>query len=331
MNIYDIANQAGVSIATVSRVLNGSPNVSAKTKDKILSVIEEEGYTPNVFARGLGLNSMKMIGVLCTDVSDIFYAKAVSVIENALRQYGFDSLLCSTGDQLDDKKKYIDLLLTKRVDAIILIGSTFKEKTDNSHIEKVSTQVPTIIINGLIDLPNTYCILCDEYQAMYDNVISLYKQGHHDILYLYDVDTYSGNQKLNGYKQGLKDCGIPINPHLILKVNMDMNAIHEAVSNLLEKGYTFSAILAAEDQLAIGAMHVLHERNYRIPEDVTLIGFNNSLLCECSYPKLTSVDNMVEALCNTAVTVLTDVFEGKSVTNKVILSAKLVERDTFKL
>ena len=138
MNIYDIAQRAGVSIATVSRVLNGSPNVSTKTKAKVLGVIEEAGYTPNVFARGLGLNTMKMIGVLCTDVADIFYAKAVSVIENALRQYGYDSLLCSTGKNLEDKQKYIDLLLAKRVDALILIGSIFKEETDNSHIEKAA-------------------------------------------------------------------------------------------------------------------------------------------------------------------------------------------------
>ena len=152
MNIYDIAAKAGVSIATVSRVLNGSPNVSAKTKEKVLRVIQEEGYTPNVFARGLGLNTMKMIGILCTDVSDIYYAKAVSILENALRQHGYDSLLCSTGNKLSDKKKYVDLLLNKRVDAIILIGSTFKEESDNSHIEKAASKVPTIIINGLIDI-----------------------------------------------------------------------------------------------------------------------------------------------------------------------------------
>lgn len=330
MNIYDIAEKTGVSIATVSRVLNGSPNVSAKTKEKILRVMEEEGYTPNVFARGLGLNTMKMIGILCTDVSDIYYARAVSVVENALRQYGYDSLLCSSGNKLGDKKKYINLLLNKRVDAIFLIGSTFKEETDNSHIEAAAHKVPTIIINGLIDVPNTYSITCDEYKAMYDNVIALVKKGCHHILYLYDVESYSGIQKLNGYKAALKDCGLPACSELILKVDKNPEHIEQAVLNLLDKEVHFNGVLASEDLLAIVACHALQSRGYRIPEDILVIGFNNSLLCQCSWPKLSSVDNMVDTLCTTGVGVLRDVFEGKTVTHKMILSAHLVERDTFK-
>lgn len=331
MNIYDIATKAGVSIATVSRVLNGSPNVSAKTKEKVLSVIEEEGYTPNIFARGLNLNTMKMIGILCTDVSDIYYAKAVSIIENALRQYGYDSLLCSTGNKLGDKQKYIDLLLAKRVDALVLIGSTFKEESDNSHIEKAASKVPTIIVNGLIDVPNTYCVTCDEHTAMYENVIALIKKGCHNILYLYDVESYSGMQKLNGYRAALKDCGLPVPSTLALKVDKEPAAVETAVTHFIDKGIPFSAVLASEDILAISAMHALSKKGYKIPEDIPVIGFNNSLLCECSMPKLTSVDNMVDTLCNTAVNVLRDVFDNKTVTPKMTLSAKLVERDTFRL
>lgn len=142
MNIYDIASKAGVSIATVSRVLNGKGNVSEKTKEHVLSIIEEMGYTPNIFARGLGLNSIKMVGILCSDVSDIYYATAVSTIEKELRQSGYDSLLCCTGDNIEDRKKSIDLLLSKRVDAILLVGSTFKEKSDNSHILDAAKTFP---------------------------------------------------------------------------------------------------------------------------------------------------------------------------------------------
>lgn len=330
MNIYDVAEKAGVSIATVSRVLNGSPNVSAKTKEKVLRIMKEEGYTPNVFARGLGLNTMKMIGILCTDISDIFYARAISVVENALRQYGYNSLLCSTGNKLGDKKKYIDLLLNKRVDAIFLIGSTFKEEKDNSHIERAAHKVPTIIINGLIDVPNTYSITCDEYKAMYDNVIALVKKGCHPILYLYDADSYSGIQKLNGYTSALKDCGLPISSELILKVDKNPEHIEQAVLNVLNKKIHFNGVLASEDLLAIKACHAIQSKGYRIPEDIPVIGFNNSLLCECSWPKLSSINNMVDTLCTTGVRVLRDVFEGKTVTHKMILSAHLVERDTFK-
>lgn len=331
MNIYDIAKQAGVSIATVSRVLNGSPNVTAKTKQKVLDAMEQADYTPNIFARGLGLNSIKMIGVLCTDVADIYYAKAVSIIENVLRQNGFDALLCCTGNDLNDKKKYIDLLLAKRVDAIILIGSPFKEKLDNSHIEQASSKVPVIIINGFLPFDHTYCITCDEKEAMFQNVSSLLSKGHTNILYLYDTDTYSGMQKLEGYKQAFADFGVVTDDKYILKVPKDIPSIISKVIEFIQAHYELSAIVASEDLLAIGAMKAVLSLGYAIPDDLPVIGFNNSLLCECTSPTLTSVDNGVELLCTTAINLLVDVFDGKSVANKITISSKLIERESFKL
>ncbi len=301
-----------------------------KTREKVLAIMEKEAYTPNIFARGLGLNSIKMIGLLCTDVSDIFYAKAVSVIENALKPHGFNSMLCCTGNNLEDKKKYIELLLANRVDALILIGSTFKEKTDNSHIAKVSSQIPTVVINALIDLPTTYCVVCDQFQAMYDNVRLLHSKGHERILYLYDVDTYSSNQKMEGYKAAHRHLGLPIHPELILQVKHDKQDILNSLDKLYKQGITFSAVVATDDYMAICSMHSLVAKGYSIPHDIPVIGFNNSMLCECSLPALTSVDNMVESLCLTAVNLLTDVFNGKSVSHKITLSAQLIQRDSFK-
>ena len=111
MNIRDIARKSGVSIATVSRVLNGSPHVRETTRQRILAVMEREGYTPNAFARGLGLNTMKMVGILCTDVSDLYYARAVSLAEKQLRARGFDTLLVCTGDSLARQKQALAGLL----------------------------------------------------------------------------------------------------------------------------------------------------------------------------------------------------------------------------
>lgn len=331
MNIYDIAERAGVSIATVSRVLNNSPNVSAKTKQKVLSVMEAEDYTPNIFARGLGLNSIKVIGILCTDVADIYYAKAVSVIESSLRSHGFDSMLYCTGSGLEDKKKAMESMLSKRVDALILVGSTFKEKDDNSHIEKISNQIPVIIINGLIELNNTYCIICDEYNAMANNVCSLYGKGRINIAYLYDVDTYSSTQKFNGYKKGLEKCNLPFNENLVLKVPQNLELIESEINRLLDSDSPPDALLVSEDLLAIGAIKALTKRGYKIPDDLSVIGFNNSILCDCVTPTLTSVDNMVDVLCTQAIYTLTQVIEGKNVANKLVISSRLIERETFKL
>ena len=122
ITIYDIAQKCNVSIATVSRVLNGSTRVSEKTRAKVLQVMKEMGYKPNPFARGLGLDSMKIVGVICTDVADIFYAYAVSLLEDGLRKHHFDVMLSNTGSDTGHNGKYISAMADKHVVDFLLIG-----------------------------------------------------------------------------------------------------------------------------------------------------------------------------------------------------------------
>lgn len=326
MNIYDIASQCGVSIATVSRVLNGSRNVSDKTRDRILKTMKQEGYTPNAFARGLGLDTMGMIGILCTDVSDTFYAKAVSLVEGLLRRNGFNAMLCCTGDSLEDKKACLKLLLAKHVDAVVLIGSAFKEAEDNTHIGEAAAQAPVIVINGLVELPGVYCVLCDERAAVRENVKRLHRSGCGGILYLYNTLTYSGCEKIAGYKEGLEACGIPFREDFLVRVEKSVSAASAAAEKLLARGAEFSAVMASEDLLAVGAQKALEKAGKTMP----IIGFNNSVLAECASPTLTSVDNMLDTLCPTAVRMLGELLNGGSVPQKIVISSKLIERETFR-
>ena len=158
MNIYDVSEHAGVSIATVSRVLNGNPNVSEKTRDKVLKVMDDLGYTPNVFARGLGLNTMQTIGIMCSDSSDPYLAGAIYYLERGLRSHNYDAILCCTGYDLDAKQKYFDLLRSKRVDAIILAGSKFVEMRpkDNAYITEAASELPIMLVNGYLEGDNIY-------------------------------------------------------------------------------------------------------------------------------------------------------------------------------
>jgi DNA-binding LacI/PurR family transcriptional regulator len=169
MNIYDVSEHAGVSIATVSRVLNGNPNVSEKTREKVLKVMDELGYTPNVFARGLGLNTMKTIGIMCSDSSDPYLAGAIYYLERGLRAHGYDAILCCTGYDLDAKQKYFDLLRSKRVDAIILAGSKFVEMRakDNAYIIEAASDLPIMLVNGFLEGENIYSTVCDDHAAVY--------------------------------------------------------------------------------------------------------------------------------------------------------------------
>lgn len=327
MNIYDIASKAGVSIATVSRVLNGKGNVSEKTKEHVLKIIEEMGYTPNIFARGLGLNSIKMVGILCSDVSDIYYATAVSTIEKELRRGGYDSLLCCTGDNIEDRKKSIDLLLSKRVDAIILVGSTFKEKSDNSHILDAAQNVPFVMINDFIDAPNIYGVVCDDFNAVRENTAIFLEQGLRRIAYLYDADTYSGALKLSGFRSAFTQLNTLADPELIVRCSHSPESAREHTLRLLEN-HRLEAVVTSDDCLAVGALQAAVSSGLHIPHDIQIIGFNNSLLSRCSNPSLTSIDNKVELLSVTAVRTLIDVFAHKNVSNKIVLSAELIKRST---
>lgn len=329
MNIYDIAEKSGVSIATVSRIINKKGNVSLKTKEKVLKVMDETDYTPNVFARGLGLDSIKMIGVICSDVSDIYYAKAVSIIENELREKGYDAILCCAGNNLNDKKKAIDVLLSKRVDAIILIGSIFQEAMDNSHIEKAAKSTPVIIINGEFQIDNTYAVKCDEYKAVKDCIISLSEKGHKDILYIYDSESHSGMSKKTGYIDGMKSIGISADKKYIYKCPKDIECTSELINQIIESGIKFSAIVTSVDILAVGAIKALIRQGLSVPENVSIIGFNNSVLAECSSPSVTSIDNKVEILCSDAVKTLLDVFDGKNVAKIKTLQADMVYRESY--
>ncbi len=326
MTIYDIAEKSGVSIATVSRTLNGGKNVSEKTRKKVLSVIKEEGYTPNIFARGLGLDSIQMIGLLCTDVSDIYYAKAVSILENQLHQKGFDVLLYCSGSKIEDQKASLQLLLDKRVDAIILIGSAFQEESGGAHIGQTARQVPVFMINGVVNLPGVTCIACDEYSAVVQNISELYRQGARRILYLYDALTYSGRQKLEGYRDGLKACGLKWDEQLTVRVKKSLQDACKAVSELMDSGIFFDAVMSSEDLLAIGALKALQQKKIKMP----IIGFNNSLLAECSTPSLTSIDNMLDTICPYTVNLLLHLLKGGEAPNKTLVSAKLIERETFR-
>ena len=188
MTIYDISKKAGVSIATVSRVLNGSDKVRPSTKKKVMDIIEKYDYTPNAFARGMGLHSLQTIGILCADSSDLFLAKAVYYLEQELQANGYESLLCCTGYNLELKQNYLNLILSKKVDGIILVGSNFIGTTEdeNQYIKDVSTQVPIMLLNASFDYPNVYSTLCDDYTTMFEATESMLDSGIADPVYIYN-------------------------------------------------------------------------------------------------------------------------------------------------
>ncbi len=333
MTIYDISEKAGVSIATVSRVLNGSSSVSEKTKQKVMDVINQYGYTPNAFARGLGLNTMKTIGILCADSSDLYTAKAVYYLEQLLRANGYNSILCCSGYDLENREKSMNLLLKQKVDATILVGSSYIYESDaeNKYITDAAAQIPVMLLNAALEVPNIYCILSDDHTSMYKATMHMLNSGVEDILFFYNSTSYSSKRKLSGHLSAMKAFGLPERPELLQFFkgsHEDIPAMAEHLKQAADQGVTFHGVIAADDILALGAIKYAREQGLRIPEDLAVIGYNNSMLTNACEPGLTSVDNKLETQCQHLITTLMNVLNGEETQTQTMFSGQLIKRGT---
>lgn len=332
MTIYDVSEKAGVSIATVSRVLNGSSNVSAETRKKVLAVIEACDYTPNAFARGLGLNSMNTIGILCADSSDLYLANAVYHIERELRMNNYNCILCCTGYTLEDKQKYLNLLVNKKVDSVILVGSNFISSKDeeNDYIREAAKEIPILLLNADFDCENVYCSLCDDFKSTMQATSYILDSGIEDILFLYNTNSFSASRKLSGYQSALTQHGVALRMEYMQYFpgnRSDLPAIADFLANL-DSSIKYKAIIAADDNLAIGAVKYAHKKGISIPDELSIIGYDNSILSTCCEPELTSVDNRLETLCHHIVSTLIGILNNREMPQKVIFSGELIKRGT---
>lgn len=333
MNIYDVSKKAGVSIATVSRVLNGNSKVTDKTKQKVLKAMEELDYTPNIFARGLGLNTMRTIGIMCSDSSDTYLANAVYYLEQELRKNEYDSILCCTGKDSETKKKYLELLMSKRVDGIILAGSQFVQNEadgDNSYIINAAQYIPIMLVNGFLDAPNIYSVMCDDKNAVYNATKALINNGHRNIVYLYTSTSYSGMNKLSGYTAALQEAGITLPSSYIHLCTKNITRAKDYLNWMYETHLPFDAVVTSDDSLAVGAVKFAHSQGIHIPEELEVIGYNNSVLSNCTEPELTSIDSKVEQLSGKAVDLLMKVLCGEHVSNRNTIAADIIKRNTTK-
>ena len=326
VDIYEIAARCGVSIATVSRVINGSPRVNSATKEKVLSVIKETGFVPNAFARGLNFNSIGLIGVLCTDFGDAFFSQAVSYIEKNLRKNDLNAMLVCTGYTLEGKKKGLEQLVNKNVDAIVLIGAVFKEE-HNEHIAEVAKKIPVFTVNSSMDYPNVYSVKCDERQAIREVVAVLTNKGYRMPLYLYENPLYGNAEKIEGFREGLLDAGIQPEDEMLVSLGQTSKKVVPLIRDyILTHKESIDAVLTSNDALAIYTVKAMRGLGVKFP----VVGFNNSSVAEMATPELTSVDNMLEEMCRITVDNLTDVLAGKRKPSQItVLTGRLVHRETF--
>ena len=327
-SIYDIAARAGVSTATVSRVINDSPKVRPETAERVRAAMAELDFTPNVFARGLQLDSVKMLSVLSVDLSDLYFASAIQEIGAYMSEHGYDIQVGVARDNPVDQQNKLKSLLARRPDGIILVGSGFVSE-DHSHILAAAERCPIVLLNGLLEGPGIYSVQCDDAEGIRLAVGEMRRIGKKRLVYIGDERNSSARAKITGF---LDSSGwAELNRVCIVDsaplAGLDLG--YRAIDSLLAEGEVFDGVVCAEDRFALSAMRRLAEQGLRMPTDVAVTGYDNLGLPILSTPQLTSVDAMVAEMAQNAAKFAVDAIEGRAAQSAtLVLTPQLVARAT---
>lgn len=328
MTIYEIAAEAGVSITTVSRVLNNPEKVAPKTKVKVEAVLKKHNYFPNAFARGLVSNSMKTVGILLTDIRNRHFSTAAYVLENCFFNWDYSTILCNTGDDLEKKKKYIQILSGKKVDGIVMLGSIFESNEIKQTLLEILPNTPVVISNGTLDMPNTYSVSIDHDYGMMLAVSHLLQNGSSKICFVYSTNTPNSKRKLYSFSKALSDNNIPMNTNQVFE-SANPNIDFETFKNqIIKLSYDFDALIFSEDYFALKGANILKEHGLKIPEDISIIGHDNSIFSLCSQPELTTIDTKIDDMSTIVANTMNNILKGVPVGTSTIIKPELLVRGT---
>lgn len=316
ITIYDVAREADVSMATVSRVVNGNPNVKPATRKKVLEVIERLDYRPNAVARGLASKKTTTVGVIIPDVSNMFFASLARGIDDIATMYKYNIILAnSDGDNLKEVH-VLNNLLAKQVDGIIFMGHHI---TDEIRGEFSRSKTP-VVLAGSIDPDNQVGSVNIDYQAATKEAVQiLVKNGHKDIAFVIGalIDPINGHARLGGYKQALEEAGIAYNEGLIFEAPYSFRDGLRLVERLRNSGAT--AAFISDDELAVGILDGLLDAGVKVPEEFEIITSNNSLLTDVVRPKLTTITQPLYDMGAVAMRLLTKLMNKEEVEQKTII------------
>ena len=329
--IYDIAKEAGVSPATVSRVLTNSANVRSEKKIKIQALIDKYEFKPNTLARGLADTKTRTIGILSADIRNPYYASMFIACEQAARAAGYTAVLCNFLGEQETEAKLLKSLHDQKVEAIIQFGGRVDDLvSDEEYVELVNRIMATtpMVITGKLDGTRCHVVRIDSMQAMDILMEHLLALGHERIALVGGRrDVLSTFEKYQRYKQILKEHGLPFDPQIVPDGgSYDVDTAYRQMSGLLEAGVRMTAVIAINDFSAMGIIKCLKERGYRIPEDISVVSYDNTYMTEIAIPPLTSVDYNYEEYGKTLMDTAIGLIEGRKVSSVQMVRPTLVER-----
>ncbi|MCM3654147.1 LacI family DNA-binding transcriptional regulator [Metabacillus litoralis] len=323
--IYDVAKEAGVAISTVSKVLNNTGSIGAKTRKKVEETMQKLNYQPSVAASVK--KRIQTIGLLIPDISDPFMAQIARTIEDHGRKFGFSLIVCSTDNDLDKEIEYVSILKKKYIDGIIIAtglkNTTALKKLLNNEIPValLAREVPSLAVNTVV---------VDDFLGAFEATSYLIKLGHQKIaMVTEDIYFPVTKLRLDGYKQALAQADLTYNGDFVAINNTSFTDALDSTVKLLNLPEPPTAIFASTEPLAIGVMQGARESGFDIPKDISIVGFDNSILAKMCYPPLTTVSQPIHEMGKKIIELLVEEIKNpKQVKQRIVMSPELIIRGT---
>lgn len=328
ITIYDVAREANVSMATVSRVVNGNPNVKPTTRKKVLATIERLGYRPNAVARGLASKRTTTVGAIIPDISSVFFAELARGIEDIATMYKYNIILSNSDQNKEKELQLINTMFEKQVDGILFMGGNITEE----HVQQFSSaSVPVVLAATYDESEQLPSVNIDYEVAAYEATANLIKDDKKQPAFITgQEDTMIDRLKYSGYLRALEEAGISVDEQLIIRGDYMYQSGIEAIHSLMELGDNRPReVFAASDELAVGAIHGAQDLGYNVPEDVEVFGFDNTRLSQMVRPTLSTVVQPMYDIGAVAMRLLTKFMNKEEVEEKkVILPHRLEKRNS---
>ncbi|MBB1070861.1 catabolite control protein A [Limosilactobacillus reuteri] len=328
VTIYTVAREARVSMATVSRVVNGNPNVKPETRQKVLDVIKQLNYRPNAVARGLASKKTTTVGVVIPNITDPYFAELALGIDDVASMYKYNIIL--TNSDSDDEKilKVVRSLLAKQVDGLIFMGH---DVSDDLRNEFESTNTPVVVAGSVVNDDALPSVRINYQAAAKEATEFLLKHGDQQVAYITGPLRYSinGEDRLNGYKEALANNNVPFNELLVIETDGSYQAGYAKAQEVIEKG--LKAAYVTDDSLAAGLLNGLTDADISVPDDFELISSNDTNYTKVVRPTITSITQPLYDLGAISMRLLTKLMDGDDSNDdekNVILDHGFVERQS---
>lgn len=330
ITIYDVAREANVSMATVSRVVNGNPNVKPATRKKVMEVIDRLGYRPNAVARGLASKKTTTVGVIIPDISSPFFAELARGIEDIATMYKYNIILSNSDQNIEKELHLLNTMLGKQVDGIVFMGGNIKE----DHVEQFKkSPVPIVLAGSIEETGEIPSVNIDYEQASFDAVTAFVEKGHKEIAFVVGPyhEPINKDKKLEGYKRALSEAGIEFKEDFVVEGDYTYDSGLEAIERILELETKPTAILVGSDEMALGVVHGAFDRGYNVPDDFEVISSDNTRLTLMVRPQLTTIVQPLYDIGAVAMRLLTKYMNKENVDeNIVVLPHRIENRNSTK-